>query len=57
MTKDEIIASLLVRVQYLQSEVQRLEARLSGYSWQNNPDRSGGQYDYWEKNRRGDEFS
>ena len=39
MTKDEEIA-------YLKRKVKDLEKRLSDYSWQINPDRSGGQFDY-----------
>lgn len=50
MTKDEEIL-------LLKAEIRNLKAKLTEQSWKLNPDRSGGQFSAWEKNRRGDEFS
>ncbi len=44
-------------VNYINSLGRKLINLQNEDSWRRNPDRMGGQFSCWEKNRRGDEFS
>lgn len=50
-------AELYILLSRAVGEIDRLRKRNVELDWAVNPDRSGGQFTAWEKNRRGDEWS
>lgn len=53
MTREQLLGQIM----RLRKRVAQLEDQVSDMGWRLNPDRMGGQFTEWEKNRRGDEWS